>query len=111
MSTTNYDPSSPVGVPYVRAHRVTIDWPDRGLLPRYAIEQSLAVRLADESIRQIEVLPTLHGSMDLANDGDTGIQVVHPDTGVDIPGMTTSLNQAFLAVLAVVRQAQVAAEP
>jgi hypothetical protein len=110
MSDVNYNPSSPVGVPYVRAHKVTINWPDRGLVPTFAIEQSLAVRLTDESIRQIELLPTLHGTMDLANDGDDAIQVVHPDTGVEIPGMTTSLNQAFLAVLAVVRQAQVAAE-
>ena len=105
---TNYNPSSPVGVPYVRAHRVTIEWPDRGLVPWFVIEQSLAVRLADDSIRQIEVLPTLRGTMDLANDGDDAIQVVHPETGAEITGMTTSLNQAFLAVLAVVRQAQIA---
>jgi hypothetical protein len=110
VDAANYDSSSPVGVPYVRAHRVTIEWPDRGLLPWFVIEQSLAVRLADDSIRQIEVLPQLRGTMDLANDGEAPIPLVHPDTGAAL-GQDTTLNQAFLAVLAVVRQAQVAAEP
>ncbi len=110
MSTTNYNPSSPVGVPYVRAHRVTIDWPDRGLLPRRTIEQSLATRMADDTIRQLEVLTTIHGSMDLANDGDAPIPLINPETGETISGQFTSLNQAFMCVLAVVRQSQIAAE-
>lgn len=107
---SNYNPSSGVGIPYKRAHRITIDWPDRGLVPHARIEQSLAVVLADGSIRQIEVIPPIHAALDLANEGDNQIQIVHPDTGEAIPGMTTTLNQAFLAVLAVVRKAQVSAE-
>lgn len=106
--TTNYNPSSGVGVPYVRVHRITIDWPDRGLLPVARIEQSLAVILADGSIRQIEVLPTIQTTLDLANDGEDEIQIVHPETGDAVPGMVTTLNQTFLAVLAVVRAKQLA---
>lgn len=60
----NYDPSQ-VGLPYVRVTRLTIDWPDSvgEPQPTASIEQSLAVKLLDGSIRTLDTFPTLENSI------------------------------------------------
>ena len=97
----NYDPSQ-VGVPYVRAHRITIDYPDNNLLPSVKIEQSLAVKLADGTVRKIEDLLPITRALDMPNAGDDPIPLIDPETGQPL-GSDTSLNMAMLQVLAVLR--------
>ena len=104
----NYD-SSQVGVPYVRVHKIIIHYPDNGQLPWAVIDQSLAVKLADGTIRKIEDLPSLQRAFDLANDGSDPIPLVSPETGAAL-GADTSLNQVMLAILAVVRKEQLAVQ-
>lgn len=103
----NYD-ASQVGVPYVRAHRLTINWPDNGQMPTAVIEQSLGVKLLDGAVRELERLPALDVALDFAN-GNVPIPLVSPEDASPL-GMDTTLNQAFVAVLAVIRQAQIKAE-
>lgn len=100
----NYD-STDVGVPYVRAHKVTLHWPDNGLLPSYVLEQSLGVKLKDGTVRTIETLPTISRSLDFVNDGDLPIPLVDPTSGANL-GIDTTLNKTMLSILAVVRQEQ-----
>lgn len=107
MTATNYD-ASQVGVPYVRAHRVTINYPDNKQMPTATIEQSLAVRMADGSARQLENLPAISCVLDFSK-GNDPIPLVSNETGAPL-GADTSLNQAFIAVLAVVRAEQNKAE-
>lgn len=102
--TTNYNPSQ-VGVPYVRAHKITINYPDNNLLPTVRIEQSLAVKLLDGTPRQIEVLLPIERQIDLPNAGNDPIPMVDPETGEPI-GQNTSLNLTMLHILAVLRQEQ-----
>lgn len=101
---TNYNPSQ-VGVPYVRAHKITINYPDNNLLPTVKIEQSLAVKLLDGTPRHIENLPPLDRQIDLPNAGNDPIPMVDPETGDPI-GQNTSLNLVMLHILAVLRQEQ-----
>jgi len=102
----NYDPSQ-VGLPYVRVTRLTIDWPDSvgEPQPTASIEQSRAVKLLDGSIRTLDTLPTLGVKLDFTN-GDIPIPLVDPETAQPL-GMDTSLNQAFVQVLAVIRKYQI----
>lgn len=100
----NYD-ASQVGVPYVRAHKITIHYPDNGQMPWAVIEQSLAVKLADGTVRKIEDIPAIQRSFDLVNDGGLPIPLVSPEAAQPL-GADTSLNQVFLQILAVVRQEQ-----
>lgn len=100
----NYD-SSAVGVPYVRAQRITIEYPDRGLPPTVRIEQSLAVKMADGSVRELENKGSFSSSFNMAADGSKPIPLVFPDTGLAI-GQNTTLNNTMLAILAVVRNEQ-----
>lgn len=104
---TNYD-GSQVGVPYVRVHRVTIRWPDSEATPSAFIEQSEGVKLADGTIRTLGPLPNIDVHLDFAGNGDTPIPLVNPEDGTPL-GIDTTLNQAFLAVLAVVRAEQIKA--
>lgn len=104
----NYN-ASQVGVPFVRAYNIRIAYPDNGILPSVVIEQALAVKLADGTIRKIEDLAPINASIDLANDGNDPIPLVSPEDGSAL-GANTSLNQTFLAVLAVVRSKQLIAE-
>ncbi len=103
----NYD-ASQVGVPFVRAYRVDISYPDNGVLPSVVIEQALAVKLADGTVRRLENLNPINISIDLANDGNDPIPLVNPENGAAL-GANTSLNQTFLAILAVIRSKQLAA--
>lgn len=101
-----YD-ASQVGVPYVRAHEIEIFYPDNGQLPHAVIHQSLAVKLADGTIRTLETLPKINASFDLVNDGTAPIPLVDPATGQPL-GPSTSLQGVMLGILAVVRQQQLA---
>lgn len=101
----NYDPSQ-VGVPYVRAHRIVINYPDNGVVPSVNIEQSMAVLLADGTIRTIDQLPTISTPLDLAQDGAVPIPMINPNNGQPL-GVDTDLNTAMLNVLAVLRSKQV----
>lgn len=103
----NYN-GSQVGVPYVRAPRITINYEPSGRTTA-TIEQALAVKLADGSVRQLEALPALTCELDFANDGDTPVPMISPDDASPL-GADTTLNQAFLAVLAIVHDRQVKAE-
>lgn len=104
----NYD-ASQVGVPYVRAYNIRIAYPDNGAMPSVVIEQGFAVKLADGTVRKLEDIAPINISIDLLNDGDKPIPLVNPENGAPL-GADTSLNQTFLAILAVVRAKQLAAE-
>ena len=103
--TANYDPSV-VGVPYVRAHKITIFYPDNNLLPSVKIEQSLAVKLADDTVRKIEDIPAIERSLDMFNAGNDPIPLINPETGQPL-GSDTSLNYVMLHILAVLRAEQI----
>lgn len=117
----NYD-ASQVGVPYVRAHKITIYYPDNGLLPWAEIEQSLAVKLADAKVRKLEELPPITAVFDLGDLGNAFVPLVSPDTGApldagliqQLAGLVasghTSLNLVMLNLLAAVRQVQNSAQ-
>jgi hypothetical protein len=105
----NYD-ASQIGVPFVRASRIIIDYPDAGQLPSAAVEQTEAVKLADETVRKLRDLPVLSFACDLVGDATTPIPLVHPDTGEVIPGQFTTLQQAFMVILAVIRKHQLLAD-
>lgn len=100
----NYD-ASQVGVPYVRTHRIVINYPDNGQMPSVVIEQSLACKMADGSVRKLEDLESIFSSLDLQNDGSDPIPLVSPEDGSPL-GPSTSLNMVMLGVLAVVRTKQ-----
>ena len=97
----NYN-GSQVGVPYVRYPRIIINYPP-GVLPSVRIDRELAVLLADGSVRALEALDSVTADIDLPNNGDAPVPLVNPSTGESL-GADTSLNQTFLAVLAVARQ-------
>lgn len=100
----NFD-SSAVGVPYVRAHRIVIHYPEPGSnnTPWARIEQSEAVKLADGTVRRLSDIETLERQFDM-NDL-TPIPLVHPETGAPL-GQSVTLQQVMLSILAVVRHEQ-----
>lgn len=104
----NYD-ASQVGVPYVRTHRVIINYPDGGRLPSATIEQCEAVKLADGTVRALGNLPSLDATFDLAEHGTDAIPLVIPENASHL-GADTSLNMVMLGILAVVRSEQLKAE-
>jgi hypothetical protein len=104
----NYD-STAVGVPYVRANKITVIWPTTGGIPSAVIEQALAVKLADGSVRELQQMETLTANLDLAAVGESAIPLVHPTTGQTIG--STKLNTVMLQVLAAIRSIQVGANP
>lgn len=99
----NYDSSS-VGVPYVRVPRLEIDYTNNAF-PKVTIQQSLAVKLADGSIRELEPVPEIIAVFDMAADGNTPIPIPDPTTGNPL-GINTTLQQVMLSILAVVRKEQ-----
>jgi hypothetical protein len=105
---TNYD-ASHVGVPYVRAHRIVIEYPDAIGIPEATVEQSLAVKLADGSVRKLQDLPAMTIQFDFADHGTDPIPLVSPEDASSL-GADTTLNTAMLNILAVIRQAQIKAE-
>lgn len=103
MAGENYD-SSQVGVPYVRTPEIVIAYPDRGMVPYVVIKDRLAVLAADGTVHHLaQGLDPIQAALDLANDGDDEIPLIDPSTGAEIPGMTTTLNQGFMAILAITR--------
>jgi hypothetical protein len=104
----NFD-ASQVGVPYVRAHKITIHYPDKGLPPVVVVEQSLAVVMADKTVRQLEVLPTIQAELNLATDAGKPIPLIDKDTGAPL-GPTTTLGMVYMQLLAAVRQIQISQE-
>ena len=109
MSTTNYD-ASQVGVPYVRASRVLIDYPDKNATPRAVIEQVLVVKLADGTIRELEDLNSISITMDLVAHGSDPIPLVSPVNGATL-GANTTLNTVMVQILAVIRASQLVQNP
>lgn len=103
----NYD-ASQIGVPYIRAHRIVINYPDNGLPPSVVIEQSLACKMADGSVRKLEYMDPISAMLDLQNDGSDPIPLVSLEDASHL-GQNTSLNMVMLGVLAVVRAKQLAA--
>lgn len=99
----NYD-STQIGVPYVRVPRLSIDYTDN-TKPKATIQQALAVKLADGSIRELEPVPEIIAAFDMLADGTKPIPLVDPTTGAPL-GMNTTLQQVMLSILAVVRQEQ-----
>lgn len=94
-----------VGLPYARAERIDIYYPDNGQLPHAIIHQALAVRLSDGTIRKLETLPTITATFDLAANGNDPIPLVDPGSAQPL-GPSTTLNSVMLGILAVVRQRQ-----
>ena len=103
----NYD-GSKVGVPYTRVSRLVVDYPDNGMVPTATIEQAEAVLLADGSVRILQNLGSFKCTLDFEK-GDEPIPMVNPNDASEL-GQNTSLNQAFLAVLAIIRSEQHKAE-
>lgn len=110
----NYD-ASVVGVPYVRAHRITIHYPEPGQgTPWATIDQSEAVKLLDGSaVRTPRQLGFLQRPFNLVTSGNVPIPLVSPDTGAPLTQngqpLFTTLNQVMVGILAVVRQEQILA--
>lgn len=103
----NYD-ASQVGVPFIRAYGIRIDYPDNGQPPQVVVEQAMAIKLADGTIRKLDdPVDPLNIAIDLAGDGTTPIPLVNPDTGAPL-GPNTTLQGTFLSILAIIRKAQVA---
>jgi hypothetical protein len=107
--STNYD-SSQVGVPYVRANKITILYPDNGAVPSAQIEQALAVKLLDGTTREIEKLQVLNIEINLDAHGTEAIPLVNPTTGGPL-GINTNLNTVMVQILAVVRKHQLEINP
>lgn len=105
---SNYD-ASKVGVPYVRANRIVIDYPDAGQIPTAVVDMSLAVKLADGTVRNLDALAPLTINIDFAANGKNPVPLVSPEDGSSL-GADTTLQMAFLSILAVIRQAQIKAE-
>ena len=105
--STNYN-STAVGVPYIRACNITIQYPDSGI-PTITIEQEKAVKLADNSIVRIGSIPSIEFSLNIA-DNTTQIPLVDPTSGSNI-GLNTTTQMTMLAVLAIIRQQQLLQNP
>lgn len=100
----NHD-STEVGVPYVRAHRIELLYPDNNRFPQAVIHQRLAVKMKDGSVRSLEDLTPINVTFDMLTDGTTPIPLVDPTSGAPL-GPNTTLQQTMLAILAVVRREQ-----
>ncbi len=107
--SSNFD-STQVGVPYVRGTQVVINWPDgaQQSKPVVTISQCTAVKLADGSVRNLDMIEPLVFTVDLIANGNDPIALVNPTTGANL-GANTTANSTMLAMLAVIRQAQIAA--
>ena len=99
----NYD-SSQVGVPYCRVNNIVIQYPPIGI-PMVTLEQESAVKLADNSIVRLGVLPSISFSLDMISNAASPIALINPTTGANL-GANTNLQQVMLGILAVIRQQQ-----
>lgn len=103
--SVNYDPSI-IGLPYIRVTQLTINWNDRSaqIKPTAVFKQQLAVTLADGSMRILEPLNDITTELDFTN-GNVPIPLVDPETAQSL-GVSTTLNEAMLCVLALIRKTQ-----
>lgn len=101
----NYD-ASQVGVPFIRAYGIRIDYPDNGQQPNVVVEQAMAVKLADGTIRKLDDLDPLNIAIDMVNEGTVPIPLVNPEDNTPL-GANTTLQGTFLSILAIIRRAQV----
>jgi hypothetical protein len=102
----NYN-ASQVGVPFLRAYGIRIDYPDAGQPPVVVVEQAMAVKLADGTVRKLEDVPPLNITIDLVNEGVVPIALINPDDNTPL-GPNTTLQSTFLSILAIIRKNQVA---
>jgi hypothetical protein len=100
----NYD-ASQVGEPYVRVPHIHIDYPEP-LTATVRINEVEAVKLADGSVRTLAQLGDMAFTI-RPQDMATSLQLVHPDTGVPIPGATMTYQQIMLGLLAAIRAKQI----
>ena len=105
----NYDSSTP-GVPYVRVHKLVIEYPadDSPGNPIVLVQiyQSEAVVLADGTRRTLRAdLPTLTATVDTPQEWTDPIPLVHPTTGEALTG-TTTMQQVMMGLLACIRAEQ-----
>jgi hypothetical protein len=105
----NYN-ASQIGVPYVRASRIIINYPDAGVLPSAYVEQSSAIKLADGTIREIDTMNVLKWNIDLVNHGNDPIPLVDPTTGNAL-GSNTTYNNLMVQLLAAIRAEQLIQNP
>ena len=108
MSTTNYN-STNVGVPYVRCNNIQLQYPENGI-PHVTIDQALAVKLADGTVREIQQLQSLSFVLDMANNATTPIPLIDPTSGASL-GSSTNLQQLMLGILAAIRVQQLQQNP
>jgi hypothetical protein len=105
---TNYNSSS-VGVPYVRANNINIQYDATGI-PTVVISQATAIKLADGTVAEIQQIHSFAVTLDMVNNLTTPIALVDPTTGANL-GANTNLEQVMLGILAVVRQQQLLNNP
>lgn len=99
----NYDASS-VGTPYIRVPLIEIRYPNP-LTANVRILEAEAIKLADNSIRELQQLGQHEWTIGPADMGHV-LQLVHPDTGANIPGATMTRQQLMLGLLAEIRYQQ-----
>lgn len=105
----NFD-ASKMGVPFLRAHRITILYPDNNQMPEAVVEQSLAVLLADGTVRKLEDVEAIIIPLDLAAHGNDPVPLIHPTTGAAL-GPSTTMNNVVLQIFSVIRKAQMQKYP
>lgn len=101
----NYD-STNVGVPYIRANNIEIQYSANGIAT-VTVNQALAVKLADNSVTEIGQIQSISFILDMANNATTPVPLVDPSSGANL-GANTTLQQTMLSILAVIRQHQIA---
>lgn len=99
----NYD-ASQVGVPYTRVNTLTIVYPPEGNT-RVVLGQALAMKGADGKVYEVGPLNSISAQLDLVANGNDPIPMVSPNDASQL-GTNTTLNEVFVAILAVVRQIQ-----
>lgn len=97
----NYD-SSQVGVPYVRANGINIQYPISGI-PFVTVAQERAVKLSDGTIASLGDAGSISFEVNLKD--NTLIPLVDPTTGAHL-GQNVLSVQVMLSILAIIRQQQ-----
>lgn len=101
MTPRNYDTTQ--HKPYPRVTQVTIDYSQSGV-PTVRYVEQLSVVDGDNKVQHLASAP-VQRLLDLSKI-QAPIQIVNPSTGADIPGMTVTIQQLMLGILAVLRADQ-----
>jgi hypothetical protein len=101
--SVNYN-STQIGVPYVRANNITIEYPTNSL-PVVTISQAMAVKLADNTIVEINPKASFSFTLNLATNALVPIPLIDPSTGEPL-GASTNLQSLMVGILSVIRQQQ-----